>query len=438
MAEYTLQLNTKGASGRVLMILLMAALVAFGWFSVRWQLGNMLGETTAPTDPGAEQIATAAKDLSPFDPATSWLLASALYDPADSQSIKGFADALEGVVRLAPYDNRWWIELGRAYEQAGDPARAEQAFLRAVSLAPNYTYPRWQYGNFLLRAGRADEAFRELKRSAEISYAYREQVFGVAWDYFDRDTAKMDEIASGSPDMLAGLTKFYASREKADEAFVAWSRMTPEEREKHRSIGALVARAMFEKRYFRTAADFVRSMGTEPDVAIGSVANGDFETPLSEKSDALFGWYTVKKDKTEVRQDQIVKKSGQKSLRMNFKGFSSGELANLFQYFAVDNGASYRLRFFVRTEDLKSQTPVYVEVAGVAAADLRKSEVVPGVLAKFDFPGGTNDWQEVVLDFTAPEGVEGLQVRVNRASCGEGCPLFGSVWIDGMSLERAK
>lgn len=438
MSERTFQIETKSAAVRSALILTAAALVAFGWFSVRWQFGSMLGETTSLADPGASEIAVAAKQLSPYDPFVSWLLASVTYDVSKPESIDDHVKAMEDVVRLAPFDDRWWIELGRAYEQAGDPARAEKAFLRAVELAPAYTYPRWQFGNFLIRAGRVDEAFREFKLSAESSSVYRDQVFAVAWDYFDRDPAKMDELAAGSPEMLAGLTRFYAAREKAEEAFAAWVKMTPDEREGHGQIGALVARALFEKRYYRTAAEFVQTLGTEPEVRIGGLVNGGFESELSARPDALFTWYVVKRDKVEVRQDQIVRKSGQRSLRMNFKGFAGAEFANLFQYFAVDGGASYRLRFLFRTEDIKTQSPLTVEVSGVPSLLLRKTEVSPGVLGQFELPRGSGDWQEAVVEFVAPEGCEGLQVRVNRNPCGDGCPLYGTLWLDDMSVERIK
>lgn len=423
---------------RIALALIIALAVVFAWFSVRWQLGNMLGEITAPADPDAEMLARTAASFSPQDPVATWLLAAVRYNPADADSIKQYAAALEEVVRKSPYDNRWWVELARAYEQAGDPVRAEAAFQRAVELAPNYTYPRWQLGNFLLRTGRGEEAFGELKRSAELSSIYREQVFSVAWDYYDRDSAKLDSLADGNPDMLAGLTKFYASREKADEALIAWSRLTPEERERRKDVGQLVARAMYEKRYFRAAAEFARSLGTEPEAAVGVIVNGGFEAQFTDASDALFRWYLVKKDKVEVRPDQIVKKSGQRSIRINFKGFAGSELANVYQFFAVEEGATYRLRAWIRTEDFRTASPVSLDVMGINAIDLRKAEVVPGVLASAELPNGTNDWQEVALDFTVPVGVQGLQFRFNRAGCGDSCAVYGIIWADDILLEKVR
>src|ERR1041385_6402279 len=58
------------------------------------------------------------------------------------------------------------MALGIAQEQAGDPAKAEQALKRAVALAPAYAYPHWYLGNLLLRNNRYDEAFAELQEQA--------------------------------------------------------------------------------------------------------------------------------------------------------------------------------------------------------------------------------------------------------------------------------
>ena len=44
---------------------------------------------------------------------------------------------------------------------------AEKAYRRAVEIAPDYTYPHWQIGNFYLRRNQSDEAFAELKKAAE-------------------------------------------------------------------------------------------------------------------------------------------------------------------------------------------------------------------------------------------------------------------------------
>ena len=105
----------------------------------------MLGEVSDPQAPNASEIADAAVELSPRDPLTAWLKASTAYDPTREGAAAEYAALVEQVVRLSPWDTRWWVELGRARGQSTDLIGAEAAYLRAIELAPNHSYPRWQF-----------------------------------------------------------------------------------------------------------------------------------------------------------------------------------------------------------------------------------------------------------------------------------------------------
>jgi len=39
------------------------------------------------------------------------------------------------------------------------------------------------------------------------------------------------------------------------------------------------------------------------------------------------------------------------------------------------------------------------------------------------------------VEFEVPETAEGILVRLDRAYCGDACPIFGSVWLDDFVLE---
>jgi len=53
----------------------LCALV-FAWFSVRWQLGNMLASLTPANQPNADEISQLAQGLAPSDPVPMWLAAT--------------------------------------------------------------------------------------------------------------------------------------------------------------------------------------------------------------------------------------------------------------------------------------------------------------------------------------------------------------------------
>jgi len=88
---------------------------------------------------------------------------------------------------LSPYDYRFWMSLGTAHEQSGDPVKAELALKQAVALAPSYAYPHWFLGNLYLRNARYNEAFAELRRAAEADPDLLSQLFNLSWEIYNAD-----------------------------------------------------------------------------------------------------------------------------------------------------------------------------------------------------------------------------------------------------------
>jgi len=127
-------LDSRQLPVRVGLIALVIFALAFGWFAVRWQFGNMLAELTSPNDPKVKEIAALAHSFSPRDPMTNWLIASSRRNIFTPEAINATAKSFENVTRLSPNDFRWWVELGRAREQAEEIESAEQAYLRAVEI----------------------------------------------------------------------------------------------------------------------------------------------------------------------------------------------------------------------------------------------------------------------------------------------------------------
>ncbi len=258
----------------------MIVALAFGWFAVRWQFGDMIAELTTAGSPSAEQMADIARGMAPSDPLTMWLkatLANNVFTPENTASSVGM---FEDTVRLAPRDFRWWIELGRAYEQDEKPVQAEAAFKKAIELGPTYTFPRWQLGNFYLRQGRTDEAFAELKLATKNNQTYREQVFSLAWEYFDKDPAKLEQIAADGPDVHASLALFYAQRGRAADSLRNWDMLNDEQKAENPQIVQTIAQGLFEKKFYPQALEFARQLGIDPDAKPEAVTNASFEKTI--------------------------------------------------------------------------------------------------------------------------------------------------------------
>ena len=69
-------IEARSAVGRVVLLVVLTAVIAFVWFAVRLQLGNMLAQLTPTTRADAAEVATVAVGMAPSDPSARWLAAS--------------------------------------------------------------------------------------------------------------------------------------------------------------------------------------------------------------------------------------------------------------------------------------------------------------------------------------------------------------------------
>jgi hypothetical protein len=52
------------------------------------------------------------------------------------------------------------------------------------------------------------------------------------------------------------------------------------------------------------------------------------------------------------------------------------------------------------------------------------------------YPAGTTDWQQMTVDFSAPDNCNGIVIRTVRGYCGQDCPISGTIWYDDFALSR--
>ena len=408
---------------------MIAFAVVFAWFAVRSQIGSMLAELTSPNSDDALTTATQATRYSPFDPRARWLAAVKLRQSFTEVELERSVTFLEEATRLAPNDYRMWTELARGYEQTERFDDAERALKRSIELAPNYAIPRWYMGNFLLRSDRIDEARTELKRATDTSSVYRDQVYALAWDFFGKDPSRVEELASDSADARANLAKFYAQRESGRDSLRIWNTLSPEQKQHYEFLAKPMARRLYETGFVRESLAVARDVGIAKDALDETVNNGGFEKFIGNFNETLFGWMIFRNDsKFEALPDSQVKAEGNRSLRVAFRNYVKPDLYNVAQVITVEPTRRYRLTFKLRTDNLRSGGAPYLEVAAVKTnSRLAASE---------PFPIGSNDWQEVSLEFTVPEGAEGVEIRTVRVNCGDECPIAGTFWYDDFKLSR--
>ncbi len=414
---------------RALLSVAVALVVVGAWCGARWYIGNTLADFAPDVDEGGIETTRSAMRFAPSDPLVYLVAGNLEKRTLDPSRMPEAVRLYEQSVRLSPNDYRLWLELGRAREGTGDTTGGEKALRRAIELAPAYAYPRWYLGNLLLRAGRTDEAFTELRRAAESNpAAFRSLIFEAAWNIYDKDVKAIEGVVGESAAVRAQLAAFLATHAHAEDAVRLWTSLSADEKKEERKTGELLLRGLFDKKQYRAAQELARDLGVESGEGAGKFANGGFETAISSPGASLFGWQINPVAQTEVAVDSAQHHSGVRSLRIIFNGFSKTAYYNITQLVVIEPSTRYRFEVYVRTQDLKSGGAPLIEVANTV------DNKVLGTSAPF--PLGRNDWQQVTIEFSTPSDTDSIYVRTNRAFCGEVCPIFGIIWYDDFNLER--
>jgi len=429
MSESQLVFDSTKTGTRIVLFGAIAACAAFAFFAVRWQLGSMLAEQTPRSDPNVSEIAEIAQTFAPADPRARWLAAVAANREFDPDRIDISTGLFGWAVRLSPNDFRWWVEYGRSLEQAGRLGDAESALDTAIQFAPNYAQQRWQLGNFYLRQGRAEEAFRELSQAAGNNAIYRDQVFSLVWDYSGNDPGTLEQIVSSEPDVHADLALFYMWRNRPADALRVWRSIPDERKPGFQKIAKTMADISTHSGALREGIEFANGAGFDQDSRPEEISNPGFESVLGDKDETYFGWKIDRGDsRAEFMADSSVKHADNRSLRIVFKNYDRPVFPSLWQNVAVQPNTKYDLSFWVRTDSLRSGGPPQIEVAN--ASDNKVLVVSPA------FPLGTNNWTQISVEFSTPDKSYGIYVRSSRSYCGETCPIVGTVWLDDFKLTK--
>lgn len=433
MSNQVALINLRPVWARLPLALLALAALAASWYGMRWMIGDTMAEA-APlsfqNDPlAAFETAEAAARLAPHDPVAYLTLARLHRYSFDPELLPRALSEYEQAAKLAPNDFQIWTELGRARATAGDIEGGVAALRRAVALAPAYAEQRWHLGNILLRAHRNEEAFEELRRAADADPdKYRPQVFNLAWQLYGPDMSRVLDAVGKTPAARAHLVLVLVGRGRLEDALNVWASLDPDSRHQAAAVGEKLAQAVYALGQNKRAVQILTEAGAQ-DLSVEKVSNGGFESDMG-RAGQLFRWQVTPVAGARIAVDARVGRSGTRSLLVLFESANHVDFRNVWQVVAVEPATRYRLTYFVRTDDLNSAATLQTLVTGTAS----ESEVLA---SSQPVPSGTNDWQQVTLDFTTPK-TEAVVVRLVRAGCpGGACPAYGKIWYDDFDLQRA-
>jgi Flp pilus assembly protein TadD len=427
MPEQITYVNVEPLWRRLVLIVPFAAALLGAWYGVRWCIGN----TMADYAPDRATAATALR-LAPRDPVVHLKLARFSRISFLPEEIPATLAHYEEAARLSPNDYRLWMEYGAALWDAGDGEAGIRALRRAIGLAPHYARPRWHLGNTLLREGRLEEAFTELRRAGDADTTLRPQIFNMAWQVYGGDLPQILAAVGNSPQARGQLAQYLIGLGRLEDAERLWAGLSASEKQEQQEAGAALLRALFSRRQYHAALRVQRDLraeGASPE----SILNGGFESDIGPAGVDQFDWQVTSPTPPQFAQVAIDPRTGHsgRSLRIAFNATSNLDFKNVSLLVLVAPSARYRLSFYARTENLKSASTLLTAVLDST------SEPAALLGASAPLAVGTSDWQPVSIEFTTGPRTEAITVALSRPACpGEMCPIFGKVWYDDFDLQR--
>lgn len=372
-------------------------------------------------------VVARAVQLNPNDPHAQVLLGALLEANGDrTAAIAHYQTA----VSLRPDDYVLRMQLARAQELEGDAPAAIANAKTAVSLAPFYAQPHWQLGNILVRAGRADEGFAELRLAGKSDPALLPAIVDLAWQVASGDVETVKrEVSPQTPAGYLALGAYF-QKHKQVSAAVALLLLAGDSNEakaaRRQHVSELVNAKEFRAAYQLWAADQPPSFAS----GAGVILDPGFE--LESDLNEVFGWHSIDTAKViTLSLDHTEPKAGQSSLRVDFNGASQRGAEVISQLVLVEPQTTYHLSLAVRTAQLVSGGLPSVVVLD---ADDNKLLGQTGAL-----PQTTNGWSNTAITFTTAPGATAIRISVQRQPCPAAqCPIFGKLWLDDFQLVNGK
>jgi tetratricopeptide (TPR) repeat protein len=364
---------------------------------------------------------------------------------ADPPNTAQGIEALQRAVALSPHDYRYHLELGRGLAASRQFAAAASALQQAMQLAPRHFETHWAYANFALRANQREAALNSFRRALELSgqdrgYGYATEISSAHNAYnalvgaYGFDPGALERITPDNGIAQTHLVSFLARQASLELALSKWRSLPVADAALYRSLlFQLLSETQQAGRWTDARAVWSRLLAHENqpnEDATNLLTNASFEyAPLNERYAALaqgFDWQIEGHSEIAAERTETQGYAGRHSLRLRLVARPTTAFQHVTQRAIVTPGQSYRLRFYVKANELPEAAP-YWEITDAAQPQLFRVRVV--------LPRETADWQAQSLRFTVPATTNVLSLRLcvpmiavldlNRRN---------TAWLDDVSL----
>jgi tetratricopeptide (TPR) repeat protein len=364
--------------------------------------------------------------------ARNWFLLgrSYLYDfeqPEPALAVQ----SLRKAVALDPYSAEALLDLAAAYDGQGDTANARQAFLAAQSVYPLSADVAWSYGNFLLRQGEQDAAFREIRKAVELEPKRSTEAFSRALRVQPDANVLLDKALPPSAAVYLPILHSLSDVGDLDNAQFVWNRLIALRQKVPMSEMFFFINGLIHQRRVADAvhawdqAVSIMQNPPPPDPAGSLLWDGGFE---SSYTGGGFSWHFLPATSdVQISLDPSEKHSGERSLRILFNGHRNISFEDACHNIAPESGKRYLLSAWVKTQSLTSSEGVRLQIF-VFTPTSTESVTTEDV-------HGTQPWKQVQLMWVAPPGAGFGTVCVKRKmSDMPESDIQGAAWLDDISL----
>jgi tetratricopeptide (TPR) repeat protein len=364
--------------------------------------------------------------------ARNWFLLgrSYLYDfeqPEPALAVQ----SLRKAVALDPYSAEALLDLAAAYDGQNDTADARQAFLAAQRVYPLSADVAWSYGNFLLRQGEQDAAFREIRKAVELEPKRAAEAFSRARRVQPDANVLLEKAVPPSPATYMPILHSLADAGDLDDAQLVWNRLIALRQKVPLSEMVVFINELIRRRRVADAvhawseAVSIMQNPPPPDPAGSLLWDGSFESGYIGGG---FAWnFAPANSDVQVSVDQSEKHSGERSLRILFNGHRNISFEDGCHNFVPQSGERYLLSAWVKTQSLTSSEGVRLQIFVLTPTN-NQSVTTEDVR-------GTQPWKQIQLAWVAPPGAGLGSVCVKRnMSDMPGSDIQGGAWLDDISM----
>jgi tetratricopeptide (TPR) repeat protein len=338
----------------------------------------------------------------------------------------GACRELERAIQLRPRDYFLWMLLGVSRDLNNDQEGAVKALRQATLLSPVYAKSHWLLGNLLLRTNNTPEAIQELRFAANSDETLLPNVIDLFWGINHHDAAAtINALQPQTDNARMALAVFFAGQRQGPPALEQFrSIKSPTNEGFHNLMNALLQARLFAEAWEVWArlhqvsdSPALLNPGFEDEIAVGEIG---------------FGWQISDNvPNVTMSADPTQYQSGQKSLRVDFRGESNTTNPIVTQLVLVKPHTTYRLTFQALAKDFLSATAPIVAVTD--ASDEKNP-----TLAQSLGVAGAAGWQVFFIDFTTRDQTTAVRLQFTRPGCGNNpCAAFGTVWLDSFDLRES-